>query len=51
MLPGRYLPVVTALLLGAIAVPAQAATIQIMMENLVIAPAEFSASWATPSSG
>ena len=43
MLPGRYLPVVTALLLGAIAVPAQAATIQIMMENLVIAPAEVSA--------
>ena len=43
MLPGRYLPVVTALLLGAIAVPAQAATIQIMMENLVIAPAEISA--------
>ena len=43
MLPGRYLPVVTALLLGAIAVPAQAATIQITMENLVIAPAEVSA--------
>ena len=43
MLPGRYLPVVTALLLGAIAVPAQAATIQIMMEDLVIAPAEVSA--------
>jgi plastocyanin len=43
MLPGRYLPVVTALLFGAIAVPAQAATIQIMMENLVIAPAEISA--------
>ena len=43
MLPGRYLPVVTALLLGAIAVPAQAATIQIMMENLVIALAEVSA--------
>jgi plastocyanin len=43
MLPGRYLPVVTALLLGAIAVPAQAATIQIVMENLVIAPAEVSA--------
>ena len=43
MLPGRYLPVVTALLLGAIAVSAQAATIQIMMENLVIAPAEVSA--------
>jgi plastocyanin len=43
MLPGRYLPVVTALLLGAMAVPAQAATIQITMENLVIAPAEVSA--------
>ena len=43
MRPGRYLPVMAALLFGAIAVPAQAATIQIMMENLVIAPAEFSA--------
>jgi plastocyanin len=43
MLPGRYLPVVTAMLLGAIAVPAHAATIQITMENLVIAPAEVSA--------
>ena len=43
MLPGRYLPVVTALLLGATAVPAQAATIQITMENLVFAPAEVSA--------
>jgi plastocyanin len=43
MLPGRYLPVVTALLLGATAVPAHAATIQITMENLVIAPAEVSA--------
>jgi plastocyanin len=43
MLPGRYLPVITAMLLGAIAVPAQAATIQITMENLVFAPAEVSA--------
>ncbi len=43
MLPGRYLPILTALLLGAIAVPAQAATIQITMENLVFAPAEVSA--------
>ena len=37
------LPVITALLLGVMAVPAQAATIQITMENLVIAPAEVSA--------
>ena len=43
MLPGRCLPVITVLLLGAIAVPAQAATIQITMENLVFAPAEVSA--------
>ena len=43
MLPGRCLPVITAMLLGAIAVPAQAATIQITMENLVFAPAEVSA--------
>src|SRR6266850_3746101 len=43
MLPGRYLPVITAMLLGAIAVPAQAATIQITIENLVFAPAEVSA--------
>jgi plastocyanin len=43
MLPGRYLPVITAMLLGAIAVPSQAATIQITMENLVFAPAEVSA--------
>jgi len=43
MLPGRYLPVITAMLLGAIAVPAQAATIQITMENLVFAPAEVAA--------
>ena len=43
MLPGRYLPVITAMLLGAIAVPAQAATIQITMTDLVFAPSEVSA--------
>lgn len=43
MRPGRCLPVVTALLLGAMAVPAQAATIQITITDLVFAPAEVSA--------
>ena len=43
MLPGRYLPIFIALLFGAIAVPAHAATIQITMENLVFSPAEASA--------
>jgi len=38
---GRHL--VFALALGLIAVPAHAATIQIVMENLVVAPAEVSA--------
>ena len=38
-----YLPVVTALLFGAMAVPAQAATIQITSTDLVFAPAEVSA--------
>jgi plastocyanin len=42
MLGGRYL-VAAALMLGPIAVPAHAATIQITMENLVISPAEASA--------
>jgi plastocyanin len=42
MLPGRYL-VAAVLALGAMDVPAHAATIQITMENLVIAPAEASA--------
>src|SRR3981081_4797220 len=42
MLPRRYLPVATALTL-AMSVSAHAATIQITMENLVIAPAEASA--------
>src|SRR6478736_2753660 len=43
MRPGRYLPVMAALLSGAIAVPAHAATIQITIDNLVFAPAEVSA--------
>jgi plastocyanin len=43
MLPRRYLPILTSVMLGAIAVPAHAATIQITMENLVIAPAEATA--------
>ena len=34
---------VTALAFGALAIPAHAATIQIVMENLVISPAEVSA--------
>jgi plastocyanin len=40
---GCHLPVVTALLFGAMAVPAQAATIQITSTDLVFAPAEVSA--------
>jgi plastocyanin len=43
MWPGRTLPLLTALMLGAMAVPAHAATIQIVMENLVVSPAEASA--------
>jgi plastocyanin len=42
MPPGRYLPVV-AVLLGMMAVPAQAATIQITSTDLVFTPAEVSA--------
>jgi plastocyanin len=42
MLPGRYLPVMAALMFGAMAVPAHAATIQITIDNLVFAPAEVS---------
>jgi plastocyanin len=42
MKPGRIIPIALALMLGA-SVPAQAATIQISMENLEIAPAEVSA--------
>jgi plastocyanin len=41
MLSRRLLPLAALLLLGA-AVPAHAATIQILMENLVILPAEVS---------
>ena len=43
MRPGRYLLAMAALLFGAIDVPAQAATIQITMTDLVFAPAEVSA--------
>jgi plastocyanin len=43
MSPGRHLATLALLALGAIAVPAHAATIQIVMENLVISPAEVSA--------
>ena len=42
MRPGHYLPVM-ALLFGMIAVPADAATIQITTTDLVFAPAEVSA--------
>jgi plastocyanin len=43
MLPRRTLLIVTGLTLAAMAVPAHAATIQIVMENLVVSPAEVSA--------
>jgi len=43
MSPGRYLATLALFALGAMAVPAHAATIQIVMENLVISPAEVSA--------
>ncbi len=43
MRTGRYLAVVAALMFGAMAVPAHAATIQIVMENMVVSPAEVSA--------
>ena len=42
MLPGRRL-LITTLMLGAIAVPAHAATIQIVMENLAMSPPEATA--------
>ena len=42
MMPGRILPIVAALML-ATSVSAQAATIEITMENMAIAPAETSA--------
>jgi plastocyanin len=39
MQTGGLRPIIMALMLGATAVPAQAATIQIVMENLVFSPA------------
>ena len=43
MRPGRNMLAMAALLFGAMAVPAHAATIQITIDNLVFAPAEISA--------
>ena len=43
MRPGRHLLIATALMLATVAVPADAATIQITMENLVISPWKTSA--------
>jgi plastocyanin len=43
MRTGRYVAVAAALTFGAMAVPAHAATIEIVMENLVVSPAEVSA--------
>jgi plastocyanin len=43
MRPVRTRFIVTALMLGAMAIPAHAATIQVVMENLVVSPAEVSA--------
>jgi len=42
MIPRRMLPIIAALVVG-VSVPAHAETIQITMENLVIAPAEVTA--------
>ena len=43
MRTGDGLAVMTALMLGAIVVPAHAATLQVVMENLEVSPAEVSA--------
>ena len=43
MSSGRHLAALALLAFGAMAVPAHAATIQIVMQNLVISPAEASA--------
>ncbi|CAN7699333.1 cupredoxin domain-containing protein [Bradyrhizobium sp. LjRoot220] len=43
MLPRRTFLIVTALISGAIAVPAHAATIQIVMDDLVVSPAQVTA--------
>ncbi|MBR1236186.1 cupredoxin domain-containing protein [Bradyrhizobium sp. AUGA SZCCT0177] len=43
MLPRRTFLIVTALIAGAIVVPAHAATIQIVMDDLVVSPAQVTA--------
>jgi plastocyanin len=43
MMPGRVSSIAAAVIFAALAVPAHAATIQISMENLEIAPADVSA--------
>jgi plastocyanin len=43
MQPGRLCLIAASLAIGAMVVPAHAATIQIVMENMVISPAEASA--------
>ena len=43
MQPGRFRLIAAVLVFGAIAVPAHAATIQIVMENMEISPADASA--------
>ena len=43
MSPGRYRATLALLMLGMMALPAHAATIQIVMENMVISPAEVAA--------
>jgi plastocyanin len=43
MMPGRLFAIVMVLVATALVVPARAATIEITMDNLVIAPAEVSA--------
>ena len=43
MRPGRHLPALIALLSGLMVAPAQSATIQITLDNMVFAPAEISA--------
>jgi plastocyanin len=43
MMPGRLSSIVTAVVFATMVVPAHAATIQIMMENLEISPADASA--------
>ena len=43
MSPGRHRAALALLMLGMMALPAHAATIQIVMENMVISPAEVAA--------